>query len=300
VSRRGRGPFAHWPNLSPSTGSGILDALGSFMRLSSVTVLVSTVLLAAPVAAQEGAGRARVDGRVRDEHGAPLAGATVSARHLARHAGLQVRSDAQGRFVIDGLASGSWMMEIMAPGYPVRRIGVHLPSESSWLDLFDVRLEKTRPEPPPSSPGSAGVVAGGTDSPAHYEDVRAALVDGRVDRARRLLSSVDANAPGDVDVLFEIGQGLLTAGETEEAVTFFGRALDRDPGHAEAHYRRALGLLALGRSEEARHDFEAVVALRPDSDVADKAGLALEQLAPARRDSAVPSRPSPVPPGTGE
>ncbi len=270
------------------------------MRLSSVTVLVSAVLLAAPVAGQEGTGRARVDGPVTDEHGAPLAGATVSARHLSRPAGLQVRSDAQGRFVMDGLASGSWMMEIMAPGYPVRRIGVHLPSESSWLDLFEVRLEKAGPEPPPSSPGSAAVAAGGSDSPASHEDVRAALAEGRVDRARRLLSSVDANAPGDADALFEIGQGLLTAGETEEAVTYFGRALVRDPDHLEAHYRRALGLLALGRPEDARRDFEAVVALRPDSGLADKAGLALEQLAPPRPDSAVPSPPSPVQPVTAE
>ncbi len=269
------------------------------MRLSSATVLVSTALLAAPVAGQEWAGRARVDGRVTDEHGAPLAGATVSARHLARHAGLQVRSDAEGRFVMDDLASGSWMVEITAPGHPTRQIGVHLPSESSWLDLFEVRLERAEPEPPPSPPKAAGVAAGGTDS-ASYEDVLAALEQGRVDRAGHLLSSVDANAPGDAAVLFEIGQGLLTAGETEEAVTFFGRALDRDPDHVDAHYRRALGLLALGRPAEARRDFEAVVALRPDSDLADKAGLAIEQLAPARPDPALPSRPSPVPPETAE
>ena len=203
------------------------------MRLSSAAMLVSTVILASPAAGQEWTGRARLDGRVVDDSGAPLAGATVSARHLTRQGG----------------------------GQPTR--------------------------PALADPGS----------PASNADIRAALEEGRVDRTRRLLDSVDADAPAEAGVLVEIGQRLLTAGETEEAVTFFGRALDRDPDHVDAHYGRALGLLALGRPEEARRDFEAIVALRPESVVAEKASLAIQQLAPA---PAPPGSSSPRQSGTAE
>ena len=276
------------------------------MRLSSAAMLVSTVILASPVSGQEWTGRARVDGRVVDESGAPLAGATVSARHLARHGGAQVLSDAEGRFVLDGLAAGSWMVEITVPGHASRQVGVHLPGDASWLDLFEVRLEKARPAPPPPPPPFAPAPAhpdpAPTDpgSPGSYDDIRAALAEGRIDRARRLLDSVDTNAPGEAGVLFEIGQRLLTAGETEEAVTFFARALDREPDHVDAHYGRALGLLALGRPEEARRDFEAIVALRPDGAVAERAGLAIEQLAPVTADPVPPGSSSPPASGTAE
>ena len=86
----------------------------------------------------------------------------------------------------------------------------------------------------------------------------------------------------------------------EEAVTFFGRALERDPDHVDAHYGRALGLLALGRPVEARRDFEAIVALRPEGVVAEKARLAIQQLAPGAADPVSPGNSSQHPSGTAE
>jgi tetratricopeptide (TPR) repeat protein len=199
-------------------------------------------------------------------------------------------------------------VEIAAPGYAPRKMGIHLPSESSWLDLFEVQLEKMRLEPPVAAAQPVSGVASSPpaitvpnpDTPASWEDVRTALAEGRVHHAHRLVSSLDPSTPGEAHVFFEIGRDLLTAGETEDAVTFFDRALDRDPDHTDAHYRRALALLALGRPEEARRDFEAVVALRPESGVAEKAGRALEELAPASAGPAPSGSASPLGPGTAE
>jgi hypothetical protein len=255
------------------------------MRLSAAAVAVSAVLLGAFVEGGDWRGRARVDGRITDGDGAALGAGLVSARHLARRGGLRVRSDALGRFVLDGLAAGSWMVEIAKPGYRIRRIGVHLPSESSWLDLSDVELERTE-----RHPGSSGPTEAAGPS-ASVGDVRAALAEGRVERARRLLTLVDGAAVGDADALLDIGRDLLRAGETELAVAAFSDALDRDPGDVDAHYDRALGLLALGRLEEARRDFEAVVSLQPESAVAEKAGRAIRELAPPSRPSAESNHP---------
>ncbi len=286
--------------------SGILGGLGMMLRPLSLTVLVFAVALVAPGLAQEWKGRARVDGRVSDENGSAVSGATVSTRTPAGGAGPEVTSGADGRFVIDGVVSGSWVLEVTAPGHPAWRIDVHLPDESSWLGPVEVRLARARPEPAPrtiqaaareksSTPvvatprtGDRGVALGDGDAPAGegggpagYEDVQAALASGRSDRARELAASVHSSTSGSADLFFAIGRGFLTAGETAEAVVFFGQAIERDPGHVDARYGRALGLLALGRHAEAREDLEAVRDLQPQGTLAQKAGQALEELVPS-------------------
>ncbi len=260
--------------------SGILGSLGMILRPLSLTVLVFAVALVAPGLAQEWKGRARVDGRVSDDNGSAVSGATVSTRTPAGGAGPEVTSGADGRFVIDGVVSGSWVLEVTAPGHPAWRIDVHLPDESSWLGPVEVRLARARPEPAPrTSDGDAPAGEGG--GPAGYEDVQAALASGRSDRARELAASVHSRTSGSADLFFAIGRGFLTAGETAEAVVFFGQAIERDPGHVDARYGRALGLLALGRHAEAREDLEAVRDLQPQGTLAQKAGQALEELVPS-------------------
>lgn len=282
------------------------------MRLPLIA-LVLAVAHVAPGLAQEWAGRARVDGQVSDEDGSAVSGATVSLHTLEGKAGPEVTSGADGLFVIDGVAAGSWVLEVTAPDHHAQRIGLHLPDESSWLGPLDVKLASVRhePDPPPfeaapreslpadtppplpqETPGHESVLPGVEDTrpgqskaPGGYSDVQLALETGRSDRAIELAGSLPPTDSGNADLFVEIGRGFLTAGETLEAIVFFDRAIEREPGHVEARYERALGLLALGRHGEAREDLEAVRVLRPDSPLAAKASQALEELAPSPEES---------------
>jgi hypothetical protein len=257
------------------------------MRRALVTALFTTGVLSSTGLAQEWKGHARVDGRVVGEGGAPVAGATVDARRISRPGGPRVTTDAEGRFTLDNIASGSWEVEVAAPGYRLRRLDVHLPRDSSWLGPVDVQLERQAPDA--GEPDRGLVTSGdeapplrptGLDGPLGYEDVRAALARGRVDQARRLTLAIEEHTPAGNALLFEIGVGFLNAGETREAVVFFDQVLEQDPCHVDARYRRALALLALGRHAEARGDLEAILEQRPDGALADKAKLALTQMAP--------------------
>ena len=252
------------------------------MRLPLIALVLALGHVAAG-SAQEWAGRARVDGHVTDEDGSALAGATVSMRISDGETGPEVTSGTDGRFVIDGVAAGSWMLEITAPGHRARRIGVHLPDESSWLGPLDVQLARVRTQPDPplleAAPQETAPLAQATAT-GGYADVRLALATGRSDRALELARALPPTDSGSAELLFEIGRDFLIAGETAEAIAFFDRALEQEPEHAGAHYERALGLLALGRHDEAREDLEAVRELRPDSPLAVKAGQALEELGP--------------------
>lgn len=272
------------------------------MRLALVTTLLMAGALGAPGLTQEWRGRARVDGRVLGEAGAPVAGATIDARRVPGPDGPRVRSDAEGHFIVDGITSGSWVLEVVAPGYRVRRLEVHLSRDSSWLGPLEVQLEMQTPpaarpdqaqlerEAPPAA-GPEEAVPGGNEppplppvvedrGPVGYEDVLAALERGRVDQAREATATVEEGVPAETAILFEIGVGFLNAGETREAVAFFDRALEQDPAHVDARYRRALARLALGRRAEAREDLEAVLERQPNGALAAKAQLALAQLTP--------------------
>ena len=250
------------------------------MRLGS-SILVAVILaLATTASARDWKGRARIEGRVTGESGAPLRGATVTVDRLSSERGPRLSSDGDGRWVVDGIASGSWMVVVEAPGYRTERIGVHLPGESSWLGPLEVTLK--RPSAAPATQAQGGPTrpvkraAEGTRS--DVDAVRAALAAGRIDRARDLLSSLDTGGSDDADRFFEIGSAFLTAGATVEAAACFAQALALDPAHVNAHYHRALTLLALGRHDEAREDFEAVVDLEPEGALAAKAHEALGAL----------------------
>lgn len=244
-------------------------------------------VLATPVTGQDWKGHARLDGRVTGPGGAPLSGATITIENLTLKAGLVVTTDTEGAWVVDGISAGSWAVEITAPGFRPRRIGVHLPHDSAWLAPLDVQLEREPPVPAPrpaepSSPtpnANANVAAVPTSQSASDTlELQAALEAGRIEKAHELLASLDESTRVDADTLVEMGTIFLTAGKTTDAVTLFDRAIEQDPDHAEAHFRRALGLLALGRPGGARAGFERVLELRPGTPAAEKAGQALEQL----------------------
>jgi hypothetical protein len=247
------------------------------MRPSSTTPLAAILAVAATAVPQDWKGRARIDGRVIDEAGAPLAGATIAIDRAAGTSpgGPRLSSGADGRWVADGIAPGSWTLVARAPGRRPVRIGVHLPGESSWLGPLEIRLEKEGPPPKPvadppaaEEPPPAGDVAA----------VQAALEAGRVGRARELLASLEPDGSATAVDFVEIGSAFLTAGATEEASACFGQALGLDPEHVPAHYHRALARLALGRHDEARADLEAVVELEPGGVLAARAREALDAL----------------------
>jgi len=252
--------------------------------------VAALAVLVSPVAAQDWKGHARLDGHVTGPGGAPLSGATITIENLTLKGGLVVSSDAEGAWVVDGISAGSWAVEITAPGYQPRRIGVHLPHDSAWLAPLDVQLEREPPVSPPrpdapSSPTPGATVAKApvttSQSASDALELQAALEAGRIEKAHELLASLDESSRVDADALVEMGTIFLTAGKTIDAVTLFDRAVAEDPDHGEAHFRRALGLLALGRPGEARAGFERVLELRPGSPAAEKAQQALEQLPPA-------------------
>jgi tetratricopeptide (TPR) repeat protein len=106
---------------------------------------------------------------------------------------------------------------------------------------------------------------------------QAALEGRMVEKARSLLTGLDETQIS-ADVCFNMGINFFNAGEVKDAITYFTKTVAKDAAYVDAYYRRALAYLGQGQMAEAKADFQTVVALQPDGEMATMSKKALEQL----------------------
>jgi len=107
---------------------------------------------------------------------------------------------------------------------------------------------------------------------------QAALEGRMVDKARSLLSGLDEAQIQSPDVFFNMGINFFNAGEVKDAIAYFTKTVAKDAAYVDAYYRRALAYLGQGQTAEAKTDFQKVVELQADGEMATMSKKALEQL----------------------
>lgn len=117
-----------------------------------------------------------------------------------------------------------------------------------------------------------------TNAPIRAIAAQAALEGRMLDKARELLAALDETKITNPDIFFNMGVNFFNAGEVKDAIDYFGKTVKLDPAYVDAYYRRALAQLGLGQMAEAKADFQKVVELQPDGEMATMARKALEQL----------------------
>jgi tetratricopeptide (TPR) repeat protein len=86
---------------------------------------------------------------------------------------------------------------------------------------------------------------------------------GKGEEARQILASVDESKIVDPAVFLNIGIGLVNDKKHAEAVTWFDKAIERFPQHADGYYYRGISYLSLGKTAEAKTDLEKYVSMAP-------------------------------------
>jgi tetratricopeptide (TPR) repeat protein len=107
---------------------------------------------------------------------------------------------------------------------------------------------------------------------------QAALEGKMVDRARQYLAALDETKITNSDVFYNMGVNFLNAGETADAIEYFGKTIKVDPNYVDAYYRRGLAYLGQGKNAEAKADFEKVIELQPEGDMANMSKKALDVI----------------------
>jgi tetratricopeptide (TPR) repeat protein len=220
-------------------------------RFATLSIALAVTV---PAAAQDWKGMGRMEGKVTDPSGAPLAGVSVRLELPERGGGTTVTTDKKGRWVLGGIAAGTWHVDFELAGYAGRKVSVNLPAESSRLKPLEVTLEKAKaPGPDPETRQA-------------FERAEAAYNEGRFSEARAEYARLLALRP---DLASRIHQQISFAYIQEKqpgkAVEELEQVLLAEPDNAPVRAIAAQAALEGGMAEKGR----ALLASLPEGAIRD-------------------------------
>jgi tetratricopeptide (TPR) repeat protein len=220
-------------------------------RLATLSIALAITV---PAAAQDWKGMGRMEGKVTDPSGAPLAGVSVRLELPERGGGTTVTTDGKGRWVLGGIAAGTWHIDFALAGYAGRKVSVSLPAESSRLKPLEVTLEKAAATGPDPATRQA------------FERAEAAYREGRFAEARaeyaRLLVLRPDLAPR---IHQQIGFAYIQEKQPAKAVEELEQVLATEPDNAQVRAIAAQAALEGGMADKGR----ALLAALPEGAIRD-------------------------------
>jgi len=197
------------------------------LRIVGAPLLV--VLAVSSVAeGQAWKGRGRLEGRVVDAAGKPIAGAELKVRLKKGDVGPPpIKTDEKGRWVYMGLANGEWNIDFDKPGFVPGRIVVNV-SEVTRTPFLEYRLEAAAAAPEPEKAATAGL------PPEAVEAVKqgnVALEEKRFADARAAFEKASAGLPDNVSLLFALARSYSGEGNAEKAIETVRKITRKEPGN---------------------------------------------------------------------
>jgi tetratricopeptide (TPR) repeat protein len=215
--------------------------------LAAVLGLVAAILLAgAPLCAQQWTGKARLEGKITNEKGEPVADAVVKLR--SKGEGPDVKSGKTGRWAYLGLTGGPWDVDVSAPGYETFKTTVQL-SEITRIPGMDIKLRTAAPAPAPvpEVPKSAA-----PDVIPILEKGNALLEAKDYSGARQQYERALEILPDNAAILRAIARAQYGEKKTGDAVATLKRVLDKEPGDSATALLLASLQLEQGQLEEGK------------------------------------------------
>jgi predicted Zn-dependent protease len=109
-------------------------------------MILLCILLAATTSA-EAQGNARVNGKILDDQGKPVAGVLIRAVKAGEAAAKEARTNEKGEWRLEGLATGSWNFEFLKEGFDSQRMSVDVTNRTPPIDM---NLTKAAPAVDPN------------------------------------------------------------------------------------------------------------------------------------------------------
>jgi Tfp pilus assembly protein PilF len=287
-----------------------MGANRSRKSIAACGAFVALLAGAATVPAQDWKGKARLDGKVVNEKGEPVAKAQLLFK-LKGKDGPTVETDSRGHFAHYGFASGEWDVDISAPGYITRKTAVQL-SELARIPPMEIRLEAVPAAPPPGPAAGAPkdtkaeiipIVERGNalleqkdyaGARGEYEKALAAVPDNPIilraiartwygeknlDKAIEALKKAVEKDPSDNDTILLLANLQLEKGNVEEGKALLDRVPPENIKDTGAYLNAGIVFLNKKNPTGAWEQFDKAVKLKPeDPDGYFYRGLAALQL----------------------
>jgi tetratricopeptide (TPR) repeat protein len=248
--------------------------------------VLATLLLGAPLGAQDWKGMGRLEGKVLDPDGKPIEGATVKLDLPERGGGPTLTTDKKGKWAVGGIVAGRWNADIEAAGFALKKIYINLPGEAARIPPVEVRLERAAPAGP--SPELLAAVSKGdaaykegkfAEARAEYEKVlalkpelsvtlhemiaRCYSQEGDYAKAAEHLQFVVDADPTNVKLKILLAQEALRGNQLERGMAVLKTIDETAVSDPEIFYNVAVILLNQNRSDDAIPYLTKSVTLDP-------------------------------------
>jgi predicted Zn-dependent protease len=212
------------------------------VRIGIAIVLMA--LVASSVFAQS-RGNARLNGRVVDEQGQPIADVAVKAQMVGQTEVMSGKSDKKGEWRVNGMADGQWQVELTKEGLDPLRVAVEVRNERATP--LNVTMLKAAPKVDPT-----------VEINAELQRAAELAQGGKVPEARKIYEDLLVKYPSVHQLQGFIARTYAVEGQIPKALEHVKIALEKDPTSVDLKLLHADLLIETGDKASARAILDAI------------------------------------------
>jgi len=206
--------------------------------LRSAIVLMAAILIAANAFAQ---GRGRIDGRIADHEGKPLAGVQITAQKVGAEERAEAKSNEKGEFSLQKLSAGEWRLDFQYPGLEVP------PATTEVVANKPAMMTVTMAPPDPMVEINADLKRAG-----------AMMQSGDTAGARAIYENLYTKYPQPFQFPYAIATTYAAEKNYDKALEYAKIAAEKDPASVDVKMLTAEIHMEAGRREEAQAILESI------------------------------------------
>jgi len=215
--------------------------------MKSIRVAVTLVLaaLVASSAFAQSRGNARLNGKVVDEQGQPIADVVVKAQLAGQTEILQGKSDKKGEWRVNGMADGQWQVELTKDGLDPIRVPVEVRNEKATP--LNITMLKPAPRVDPN-----------VEINGQVQKAAQLAQDGKFAEARKIYEDLLVKYPSIYQLEGFIARTYAAENQPAKAMEHLKIAMDKEPNDVDLKLLQADLLIESGDKAAARAILDGV------------------------------------------